>query len=113
MKIKTQTYNCLHEALLRYENFRIGWPSHRKVHRKWSLKSLQEGWTGLGYPSEYKQAVEDGFMKPASKVRPKCMGWYYLTEKGARVVKHWHDTNYSTLEYSLGNTPPMNVNLEL
>ena len=40
----------------------------------------------LAYPSEVKQSIEYGLLKPYSKVQPYCLSWYDLTEKGKNLI---------------------------
>ena len=51
-------------------------------------KSVDSPFLGLGYPSQYKAAVQAGLMKPYSTEQPRCMSWYSLTETGQAIVKH-------------------------
>lgn len=39
-------------------------------------------WTGCGFPSHLKIAVEQGFLEPVDRETPKVSGWYRFTEKG-------------------------------
>lgn len=76
MKIKKQTLACLVEA------------GRRAVLK--SDSSIDGSFVGLGYPSEYKQAIEDGYMKPSFGENERVLNWYCLTEKGKKIVKKFN-----------------------
>ena len=55
-------------------------------------EELMEAWTGLGYRSDYKPALEAGLMEWAlHEPAFRCMGWLRLTESGAKIVQAWLD----------------------
>jgi phosphoribosylaminoimidazole (AIR) synthetase len=54
------------------------------------LKDIQKAWTGHGSATEYKSAIESGFITYVHKPHPGFRQWWRLTEKGARVIQKWH-----------------------
>jgi hypothetical protein len=76
--MKKQTKLCLLEALRRYFLY-----LERNTNATVYLS------LGLGYPSEYKQVVKDGYMLPNDKETPKILGWYRLTIKGRETLIKW------------------------
>jgi hypothetical protein len=72
--MKQPIRNCLLEAKRRYETFHAD-------------EDILKAWTGLGYPSEYKVALSEGYMIPVSSNTPKVLNWYRLTEKGAKAIR--------------------------
>ncbi len=103
--MRTRVYEILCEALRRFECFAV-----RRDGKKWNLSDLQKAWTGLGFPSYYKPAVKGGYIHTLhdEPTVPRCMGWYLLTEKGAKVVLEWHKQGYACIEggYTMKNNPP-------
>ena len=84
----TNQHRLLVEALRRFELFAV-----IRDGRNWTLEDLQLAWTGLGTETDYKP-VSKVFMKPATTGAPRCNLWWCLTEKGARIVLHWHEKGY-------------------
>jgi hypothetical protein len=68
--------SALSEAERRWRNF-----------AKPEGKTLESAWLGLGYPREYRPAVEAGLMRPLSAERPRCLQWYLLTPAGVRALR--------------------------
>lgn len=51
-------------------------------------KSLESAWLGLGFPSEYRAAVQAGLMRPLhGQERPRVLTWYLLTESGVALYR--------------------------
>lgn len=75
---------ALHESLRRYTRFH-------------SDKPLTDpsAWTGLGFKSDYRAAINAGLMQFIHPYRPRCMGWLKLTDKGAAIVQVWLDQGYT------------------
>ena len=76
-KIKAQANFCLGEA----------W---RRLTITGNTKSLTDPFLGLGTPTEYKQAIEAGFMRPSFpevKKIPRACNWYQLTSVGQAIIK--------------------------
>jgi hypothetical protein len=80
--MRTKIYQVLIEACRRYTRFHMN-------------ASMTEAWTGLGFMSEYKEAVEAGYMKPAHSSSKRCMGWFTLTPLGAGIVSAWIGAGYN------------------
>lgn len=60
--------------------------------RRWlsfgANKSLETAWTGLGYESEYRPAIEAGLMQWVDKKPvPRQMLWLKLTPAGVEAVR--------------------------
>lgn len=106
--LKSDTHGCLCEALRRFECFAVK-GSHGRF--RWNLADIQRAWTGLGYKTEYKQAVADGYMIPLrhQTIQPRCLTWFTLTEKGARIILYWHRKGFKCEDHELKTTPPMKV----
>lgn len=69
----------LREALRRFTRFHGG-------------ESLTLAWTGLGSATEYKPAVDGGYMVvTASGWNRGYDCWWRLTDKGAAIVQGWLD----------------------
>ncbi len=67
----------MEEARRRYESFAIRYD-----------KSVAEGWLGLGMPSEYRPAVEAGYMTPLhGKATRRVLNWYLLTDRGVELYR--------------------------
>ena len=82
MRLKNDEYNCLVMAMIRCKAYYDG-------------KPLTEALAGLGSPSEYKQAYDDGYLVPAyGHITPRVANWWKLTEKGAAVVGKWLEEGY-------------------
>lgn len=86
----SKTHELLIEALRRFECFAVP-----RDGRKWKLKDLQHTWTGLGTYTEYKKAIEEGYMTYANKPNPRHSQWWKLTEKGAQMLLEWHKAGYN------------------
>lgn len=39
-------------------------------------------WTGLGFPSEMKEAIAKGYMRPVFSETPRVLNWYTFTDAG-------------------------------
>jgi len=58
-------------------------------------KTLEQSWTGLGYMTDYKPAIQEGLMDWIhGKYQPRVMDWLHLTPKGVRIVQYWIDNGY-------------------
>lgn len=80
--------NNLVEALRRFECFGKDYSGNSKP---WTVTNLMaHNWTGLGYPSYMAKTVQLGYMVPDGRPTPRCLGWYNLTKKGAKIVLAWH-----------------------
>ena len=106
MKLKQTQYNNLVEALRRFDLFH-------------SQEDITKAWTGLGFLSEYKSSVQTGLMKlalmefdnPNKKPTPHIMHWWSLTEKGAKIVKHWKDKGYNYSDIASNRRLPVITDL--
>ncbi len=106
MKKEIIPYHCLIEALRRFESFGKDQGGKQK---KWTIKNLvQHNWTGLGYPSSYKKAVQTGYF--TGMQTPKILNWHNLTEKGAKIVLKWHNEGYHYDENKGIKNIPFNTN---
>lgn len=103
VKLKRDEYLLLVEALRRFECF-----AHRQDDKPWEPEAMQEAWTGLGYATEYRPAVSAGLMRPIHEMpAPRTMGWWGLTEKGARIVLRWHRQGFGCGQgYEIMDLPP-------
>lgn len=55
-----------------------------------SGECLTDAWTGLGYASTYKPALDVELMEWVHGEPPfRCVGWLRLTETGAEIVADW------------------------
>ena len=98
------TYNCLVEALRRFECFSV-----RDKEKHWTMKDLMEAWTGLGREAGdgYRQAVANEVMARVHKSNFPHVEWWRLTAKGAIIVLQWHKDGYTCRdEYELETKPP-------
>lgn len=78
------------EALRRFEM-----QEHRPNALTWTVENLVKyKWTGLAYASNMKQTTAKGYMRCACKYPPRTLGWYLLTEKGAKIVLEWHNQGF-------------------
>jgi hypothetical protein len=57
------------------------------IKHPFEVKSLNDRFLGLGFPSEYKPAVDAGLMRPSHGETPRVLNWYCLTELGQKIVK--------------------------
>jgi hypothetical protein len=89
-----KTYYALCEALRRYTRFH-------------PHEELVQAWTGLGYVTEYKSAIDSGHMEFVRTPMYRCLGWLHLTEKGAKVVREWLDAGYDYTSIESEVYPPM------
>lgn len=103
IKLTSSQYHLLCEALRRFECFAV-----RRDNRKWRIGDLRAAWTGLGYASDYKSVVDAGLMVSVHGIWPRAIGWYQLTEKGARIILQWHKAGYKCgkRNYELTVRPP-------
>ena len=77
-------YYCLVDALVRYKAYHDG-------------EALTEAWTGLGTMTAYRQAYDEGYMRPLGTAPiPRTHNWWKLTEKGAAIVQAWLDQGYGS-----------------
>jgi len=78
--MRTSERRLLEEALRRYVMFHNGEP-------------LTEAWTGLGYKTTYRPAVEAGLMEWIHGEEPpdRAPQWLRLTGAGAEIVQRWLD----------------------
>ena len=64
--------------------------AHRRMHTFHLDKNPLQEWSGLGYKTEYKSTVADGFMRWAEHLgrepADRQMGWLILTEKGVDML---------------------------
>jgi len=99
--LKCQQHTLLCEALRRYTRFGIG-----------DGKSLTEAWTGLGFTSYYKIALETGLMTyiDGDKPYPRILHWFRLTDKGAKIVQNWLDLGFTYEDIENGKLPPLKIN---
>jgi hypothetical protein len=84
MPIKTKTKRLMEEARRRYESFAVR-----------NNKTLETAWLGLGMPSEYREAVEEGYMVPYGVETPRVLNWYLLTEKGIALYRELYPNSES------------------
>lgn len=100
IKLRAAQHSLLLEALRR-----------RQLHEGKTdpLKPLEQDWTGLGFPSEYKPVVEAGLMEGVHGETARVMNWYRLTAKGALIVQKWLDEGY---DFDEGRWPPLVVEIE-
>jgi len=98
MRLRESVYRILVEATRRYSRHGEG-------------KDITKAWTGLGYPSEFAAAHKAGLMRPLhDPPTPRIMGWWMLTDKGARIVQKWLDQGFDHLRIETsGDLPPREV----
>ena len=103
MKLKTQVYWNLVEALRRFTRF-------GSTYRD---SSILGAWTGLGYKTWYQEAINNGYMTFAdhSQTRfvPRAMAWLVLTPKGAEIVQRWLDQGFSYKKIEAGEYPDRKI----
>lgn len=69
-----------------------------EAHRRWQLfghnygNDITKAWIGLGYPRDYKRAVELGLMRCTSEPIKSTLGWYVFTPRGIEEYKRQHPT---------------------
>jgi len=66
---------------------------------------ITQQWTGLGYVKDYKAAVASGLMEPESTPHRGCMGWWRLTERGARIIAYWFGQGFNFEKIESGPFP--------
>ena len=100
--------DCLVEALRRR--------GRHHDNRPHGQESIRKQWTGLGCKGGYKAAVKAGLMEfavePKSTVtcpNPHCMGWWRLTELGARIVACWIGRGWTYQRIEAGDFPAPNI----
>ena len=62
-------------------------------------------WTGLGSASQYRAALDAGFMTYATSPNPGFMTWWKLTRKGARIVRAWLNAGHNAETIEHGEMP--------
>lgn len=91
--MKEAEYRLLKEALFRYLAF------HHDEPIRWA-------WTGLGYKTEYKPALDAGLMEWVNgEPLPRVAGWLRLTEAGVEIVQGWLDNGYTFEDALAGKWP--------
>ena len=104
-RLTSAQHRLLCEAIRRFECFAV----HRDC-RKWTRRDLLRAWTGLGTTAEYRPVIDAGLMRGAPCTSPPgrgYMGWWSLTEAGARIVLDWHKAGYGCGQgYDLERIPP-------
>lgn len=81
IKLRKQEHWVLIEALRRRLRFAGDGPGPSPITKQW---------TGLGSPTQYKQAVEGGYMQATPTPNfARHIGWWRLTDKGARIIAYW------------------------
>jgi hypothetical protein len=105
VKLDLYVYGCLKEAFRRFECF---------ANRPWTIENIQKAMTGLGLPSDYQQAVTQGYMTPLNgKMNGEKKGkkwiehetWFLLTENGAKIILDWHTAGFKCKEYEAPAVP--------
>jgi|CXWL01.1.fsa_nt_gi hypothetical protein len=96
------------EALRRFECFgvaegRVTWCIDDLVNLKWTV---------LAYASEMRKTTAQGYMVVAGHYEKRCLGWYQLTEKGAKIVLKWHEMGVHCFDYNVVGTPPFYKDIE-
>lgn len=86
--MNTRAKNCLVEALRRYHSFH-------------AQESPLKAWTGLGFPTEYRDAVKLGYMVPVHSIEPRVLSWYRLTEQGLAVALRLANEGYRVHDYQI------------
>ena len=98
-------HGLLCEALRRFECFAV-----RRDKCRWTPDDLLRAGTGLGTRSEYRPVIDAGLMRGAActlSPAPRCIGWWSLTETGARIVLAWHEAGFGCNNgYELTAIPP-------
>ena len=75
--ISASVVGVMEEARRRFESFAVR-----------ENKPLDKAWLGLGMPSEYRAAVDAGYMGSLDgKTRPRTLTWYLLTEAGVDLYR--------------------------
>lgn len=108
MRLGTKQHAYMAEALRRFECF-----AHRRDGHPWTVDAIRGAWIGLGFRSEYGSLVSAGLMETApgtTTPASHCMGWWSLTERGARIILAWHHQGYSVGDgWELERQPPFDV----
>jgi len=95
MILRTKEHSVLAEALRRRCRFNGN-----------DKQSILKQWTGLGCATEYKQAVQGGYMEHAQKPNPGAMCWWKLTPKGAAIVAYWIGLGHNHVSVENSGLPP-------
>jgi hypothetical protein len=86
-------HDVMIEALRRYDALVIRSSDN---NLGWNIEDIQKAWTGLGYTTEYREAVKAGLMRPIHETPPpKINGWWGLTEEGAKIILAWHEQGHN------------------
>ncbi len=94
VKLTPKIQKLLAGALRRYTRFHKG-------HK------MTDCWTGLGFVTEYKPAINAGLMESATNSQRGCMRWFRLTPAGAKIVKAWVNSGWNYEKVEAGEIPPV------
>ncbi len=77
----------------------------RRFLRFGNGKGITQAWTGLGSYSQYKSALDAGYMTYATKPNPGHMTWWKLSRRGALIVRRWINAGVTYQQIEEGTLP--------
>ncbi len=107
-KLSRNAYDTLREAFSQYDLL-----SKQDEARDWTIIDICGAGLLYGSKTRVRGAYENALVRPTEQHTKKTETWWSLTAKGARIIKHWHDSgittvpNYQTGRQDFNREPPV------